>query len=79
MGLIRVARSGICAAPAGSASPKFVARSTARLFVTPLPNLSILCHPQFQHLGADPTRSGYSQNKRKQSSFERMTHDICYH
>ena len=59
MGLIRGVRSGICAAPAGSASPKTVARSTARLFVALLPNLSILCHPQFRHLDADPTRSGY--------------------
>ena len=78
MGLIRGVRSGICATPAGSASPKFGARSTARLSVAPLPDLSILCYPQFRHLGADPTRSGYSQNKRKRSSFERMIHDVSY-
>ena len=70
MGLIREVRSGICAAPGGSTSPMFVARSSAHQFVVPLPNLSILCHPQFPHLGADPTRSGRHVKKR---------HDIFYH
>ena len=63
MGLIREVRSGICAVQGGYASPKFVARSTARLFVVQLPNLSILYHPQFRHLGANPTRSGHLQIK----------------